>query len=282
MTGPSTAETASPAAATAGGAPEVALPPKPRPSVLVLVVWIGVVAFTVVSARTVGFSFAGIIEDLQRTNPVFEGLKDITWGEMLSERSRRAFVETLQLAVLGTTGGVLVALPLALWSTEVGNPYLVPRVLLRSFNNVVRAIPDLLWAGLFVLGVGIGALPGLLALFFFSLAVMVKLTADTLDGIDMGPVEAAFAGGASRTQMLRTAVVPQILPAFSSYALYDFELNLRASAVLGLVGAGGIGQRLDFFRNRQEWDKVWGLVFMFFLVVFVVERISVSIRRRLV
>ena len=77
-------------------------------------------------------------------------------------------------------------------------------------------------------------------------------------------------------------MVPQILPAFSSYALYDFELNLRASAVLGLVGAGGIGQRLDFFRNRVEWEKVWGLVFMFFLVVFVVERISVSIRRRLV
>lgn len=262
--------------------PSVELPRRPPRSVLAIVGWIGVVVFTVLTARRVEFSFAGIIEDLQRPNPVFDGLVDATWGEMFSARSRRAFLETLQLAVLGTTAGVLVALPLALWSTEVGNPYRIPRILLRSFNNVVRAIPDLLWAGLFVLGVGIGALPGLLALFFFSLAVMVKLTADTLDGIDMGPVEAAHATGASRTQMLRTAVVPQILPAFSSYALYDFELNLRASAVLGLVGAGGIGQRLDFFRNRGEWDKVWGLVFMFFLVVFVVERISVSIRRRLV
>jgi phosphonate transport system permease protein len=155
-------------------------------------------------------------------------------------------------------------------------------VILRSISNVIRAIPDLLWAGLFVLGVGIGALPGLLALFFFSLAVMVKLTADTLDGIDMGPVEAAEAAGASHAQMLRTAVVPQILPAFSSYALYDFELNLRASAVLGLVGAGGIGNRLDFFRNRGQWDKLWGLVFMFFLVVMVVEWVSVRIRRKLV
>lgn len=262
--------------------PRVALPPRPRPSLLMVALWVGIVVFTVLSARRVGFSFAGIIEDLQRPNPVFDGLLDATWGEMFSERSRRAFLETLQLAILATTGGVIVSLPLALWSTEVGNPYLVPRVLLRSFNNVVRAIPDLLWAGLFVLGVGIGALSGLLALFFFSLAVMVKLTADTLDGIDMGPVEAAHAAGASRTQMLRTAVVPQILPAFSSYALYDFELNLRASAVLGLVGAGGIGQRLDFFRNRGQWDKVWGLVFMFFVVVFVVERVSVSIRRRLV
>jgi phosphonate transport system permease protein len=260
----------------------VRLPPKPRPSPYAIALSVAAVVFTVVTARRVGFSLDGIIEDLQRPNPVFDGLLDTTWGEMFSDRSRGYFVETLQLAALGTTAGVIVALPLALWSTEVGNPYVVPRVMLRSFNNVVRAIPDLLWAGLFVLGVGIGALPGLLALFFFSLAVMVKLTADTLDGIDAGPIEAAHAAGASHTQMLRSAVVPQILPAFSSYALYDFELNLRASAVLGLVGAGGIGERLDFFRNRGQWDKLWGLVFMFFLVVFVVERISVSIRRRLV
>ena len=265
-----------------GSAGPVELPPKPRPSPYVLALWAVAVVFTVFAARRVGFSLSGIIEDIQRPNPVFDGLLDTTWGEMFSERSRKAFIETLQLAVLGTTAGVITALPLALWSTEVGNPYVVPRVILRSFNNVVRAIPDLLWAGLFVLGVGIGALPGLLALYFFSLAVMVKLTADTLDGIDMGPVEAANATGASHNRMLRTAVVPQILPAFSSYALYDFELNLRASAVLGLVGAGGIGQRIDFFRNRGQWDKVWGLVVMFFLVVFVVERISVSIRRRLV
>ncbi len=258
------------------------LPPKPKPSVFAVAVWAAVIVFTVITARRVGFSLSGIIENLQRPNPVFDGLLHIRWGEMFSTRSRSAFLETLQLAVLGTTAGVIVSLPLALWSTEIGNPYLIPRILLRSFNNVVRSIPDLLWAGLFVLGVGIGALPGLLALFFFSLAVMVKLTADTLDGIDMGPIEAAKAGGASHTQMLRTAVVPQILPAFSSYALYDFELNLRASAVLGLVGAGGIGERIDFFRNRGQWDKLWGLVFMFFLVVFVVEWVSVRIRRRLV
>lgn len=260
----------------------VDLPPRPKPSPWMIGLGIGLIIFTIVCGRTVGFSVSGLIENLQRTNPVADGLLHTRLDEMFSERSRKAFVETLQMAVLGTTGGVIVSMPLALWATEVGNPYRVPRLLLRSFNNVVRAIPDLLWAGLFVLGVGIGALSGLLALFFFSLAVMVKLTADTVDGIDMGPIEAANAAGASHTQMLRTAVVPQILPAFSSYALYDFELNLRASAILGLVGAGGIGQRLDFFRNRGDWDKLWGLVVMFFLVVFVVERISVSIRRRLV
>lgn len=261
---------------------QLQLPSKPKPSPFAIGVWALVIVFTIVSARRVGFSFTGVIEDLQRSNPVFDGLLNTRWGEMFSSRSRAAFLQTLQMAVLGTTGGVIVSLPLALWSTEVGNPYVVPRLILRSINNVIRSIPDLVWAGLFVLGTGIGALSGVLALFFFSIAVMVKLTADTLDGLDMGPVEAANAAGASHTQMLRTAIVPQILPAFSSYALYDLELNLRASAVLGLVGAGGIGTRLAFFQNRGQWDKLWGLVVMFFLVVFVVEYVSVRIRRRLV
>jgi phosphonate transport system permease protein len=171
---------------------------------------------------------------------------------------------------------------LALWSTRVGNPIGWLRAIVRVFNGVVRAIPDLLWALLFVTAVGIGALSGLLALFFFSLAVTTKLTSDTLDGIDIGPVEAADAAGARHTQMLRTAIVPQILPAYSSFVLYNFELNLRASAVLGLVGAGGIGTRIEFYRTRGEWSEMWGIVFLFFLVVFVVERVSVSMRRRLV
>ena len=149
------------------------------------------------------------------------------------------------------------------------------------FNSVVRAIPDLMWAGLFVLGVGIGKLSGLLALFFFSIAVITKLLSDTVDGIDMGPVEAARAAGASQIQVLRTAVVPQILPAFASFALYDFEINLRASAILGFVGAGGIGLTLNYFKTEGKWDRLWGLVVMFFIVVFLIERLSVSIRRRL-
>jgi phosphonate transport system permease protein len=264
----------------------VELPARPRRSRFAVGLGVAVVALTVAAAVRIEFSLTGLIDGLGRNNPVAQGLTKIEWGEMFSQRSRSAFLETLQLAIMGTTGGVLLALPLALWATEIGNPYRIPRMILRGFNNVIRAIPDLLWAGLFVLGVGIGALPGLLALIFFSLAVVSKLTADVLDGIDQGPIEAANAAGARHTQMLRTAVVPQILPAYASFSLYAFELNLRASAVLGFVGAGGIGTRIDYFRNRGEigngWGHMWGIVFMFFLIVFLVERLSVALRRRLV
>ena len=258
------------------------LPDKPRPSWFAVGGGLAAVVMTVITARAVGFSFSGVLDNLGRRNLAIEGLSELDWGQIWSRRSRSAFVETLQLAVLGTVTGSFASLPLALWSTPYGNPNTALRFVVRSFNNVIRSIPDLLWALIFVTAVGIGALPGLLALFFFSLAVTTKLTSDTLDGIDMGPVEAADASGAGLTQMLRTAVVPQILPAYSSFVLYNFELNLRASAVLGLVGAGGIGARIEFFRGRGEWDKLWGLVVMFFLVVFVVERFSITLRRRLV
>ena len=258
------------------------LPAKPAPSVFAVGTAIGAIVLTIVCARSVGFSLNEIVTNFTRKNSVVEGLLNPDWGQIWSRRSRSAFVETLQLAVLGTATGATAALPLALWSTTFGNPNRWLRLIVRSFNNVIRSIPDLLWALLFVTAVGIGALSGLLALFFFSLAVTTKLTSDTLDGIDMGPIEAANAAGANLNQMLRTAVVPQILPSYTSFVLYNFELNLRASAVLGLVGAGGIGARIEFFRGRGDWEKLWGLVVMFFLVVFVVERISVTLRRRLV
>jgi len=270
-----------PDAATSEG-PVPMLPPKPGPSWFAIGGTIGAILMTVVTARSVGFSFSDVWSNLSRQNSVIEGAVNPDWSQIWSDRSRSAFIETLQLAVLGTVVGATLALPLALWTTTFGNPNRFLRTIVRSFNNVIRSIPDLLWALIFVTSVGIGALSGLLALIFFSLAVTTKLTSDILDGIDMGPVEAANASGAGLNQMLRTAVVPQILPSYASFVLYNFELNLRASAVLGLVGAGGIGARIEFFRGRGQWEELWGLVFMFFLVVLVVERISVSLRRRLV
>lgn len=258
------------------------LPAKPGPSAFAVGGTVLAVVMTVVTARNVGFSLGEIWTNLGRSNAVVRGLLDPDWGQIWSDRSRSAFLETLQLAVLGTATGALAALPLALWSTPFGNPNRPLRWAVRTSNSVIRAIPDLLWALLFVAAVGVGVLPGLLALFFFSLAVTTKLTADTVEAIDHGPIEAAHATGATLTQMLRTAVVPQILPAYSSFVLYNFELNLRASAVLGLVGAGGIGARIEFFRGTGSWEELWGLVFMFFLVVLVVERVSVAFRRRLV
>ncbi|MEM9131894.1 MAG: ABC transporter permease subunit [Actinomycetota bacterium] len=263
-------------------APVDRLPPRPPPGRFAIGSAIGAAVLTVLTANAVDFSLTGLVTDLTRPNSVIDGLLSPDWTQIWSRRSRSAFIETLQLAVLGTTGGAIVALVLALYATDYGAPNRTVKYVLRLVNAVIRSLPDLLWALLFVSAVGVGALSGLLALFFFSIAVISKLTADTLDGLDRAPIEAAVASGATTTEMLRTAVLPQILPSYVSFVLYGLEINLRASAVIGLVGAGGIGERIQFFQGRGEWDKLWGLVILFFLVVFVVERVSIFLRRRLV
>jgi phosphonate transport system permease protein len=265
---------------------ESSRPAKPRPRLFPIAVAFVAIALTVVTAWDweygTGFSIREIFVRLRARNPVISAIPDTNLDQLFSPRLRRAFVETLRLAIVSTVAGAIVALPMALWSTRFGAPTRVVRVVVRGVANVIRAFPDVLWAMLFVAAVGIGVLPGLLALFFFTIAVVVKLTADTLDGIDTGPIEAADASGAGHSQMLRTAAVPQILPAYTSFVLYAFELNLRASAVIGLVGAGGIGEWIKFYSSLDRWEAVWGIVVMFVIIVFVVDQLSAWLRRRLV
>lgn len=263
-----------------------ARPHKPGPGAFgtgLAVVGIAMTAVTAWNWRFgTGFSIIDLFRKFGNENDAIAAIPHAELGEFKSERSLAAFFDTLRLAIVSSVAGAIVARPIAMWSTPFGAPNRVARVVTRTIANVVRSFPDVLWALLFVAAVGVGVLPGLLALFFFNIAVITKLTADTLDGIDMGPLEAADASGASRAQTLRTAVVPQILPAYASYCLYAFELNLRASVVLGFVGAGGIGQRIQFFQSQFNYEKLWGLVAMFVVVVFVVDRISTYLRRRLV
>lgn len=257
-------------------------PEKPPPSAFAFGLAVVAVILTVLTVWTTEFSLAGVLEDLTRRNSSVEGLLSPDWSQVTNDRTLDNFVETLRMAIVGTVLGGFTALPLALVNSPVGAPNEPVRVIAKTYADVIRAIPDVLWALLFVAMVGIGALSGLLALTFFCMAVVTKLTSDMLDGLDPGPIEAADAVGASHTQMLRTAIVPQVLPAYSSFLLYGFELNLRASAVLGFVGAGGIGGRIDFYRGRGEWSEVWGIIILFFIVTFLVERFSVTLRRRLV
>lgn len=257
-------------------------PRKPRPGSFGFGIGVAAVAITVLAVRATEFSVIEIFDTIGNKNPVLQALPHAELSQIFSPRSRTAFLETLRVAVLASIAGSIVSLPLALLSTRFGAPWLPLRAFVRLVSGIIRAIPELLWAMLFVAGVSFGALPGLLALFMFTIAVVTKLTADTLDGIDTGPLEAADAAGAGRAQMLRTAVLPQILPAYSSFVLYAFELNIRASAVLGFIGAGGIGTRIQFFQGQNDWERMWGITVMFIAVVFVIDRISTLLRRRLV
>jgi phosphonate transport system permease protein len=152
----------------------------------------------------------------------------------------------------------------------------------RSLLNVIRAIPDILYALIFVAAVGVGPLPGVLALVVFNIAIVAKLLSETVDGVDTGPTEAARASGGNRMQVTRWAVLPQVLPHYVAYSLYTFELNIRASTVLGIVGAGGIGRTLLAQYKLFNWSNVSVMVIELFVFVLAIELVSIWLRRRLV
>jgi phosphonate transport system permease protein len=191
-------------------------------------------------------------------------------------------LETFRMAVLASVIGCGVALPVAFLASRVTAPNLAAYFGDRAILSVVRAIPDFLYALIFVAAAGIGPLPGIAALVFFNIGVVAKLLSETVDGVDVGPIEASRASGAARMQTVRWAVLPQVLPNYVAYSLYTFELNIRASTVLGIVGAGGIGRLLLREYKFFNWSNVSVIIVELFVFVFVIELVSVSLRRRLV
>jgi phosphonate transport system permease protein len=121
-----------------------------------------------------------------------------------------------------------------------------------------------------------------MALIFFNIGVVAKLLSETVDGVDTGPIEAVDAGGSSRSQMVRWAVLPLVLPELVGFWLYRFEINIRAGAVLGVVGAGGIGFLLRIQYGFWKWENVAVIIIELFFIVVIIELVSIRLRRRLV
>ena len=193
-----------------------------------------------------------------------------------------ALLETFQIAIVGATVGCALAAPLSFMASSATAPNSTVYWVSKGFMNLVRTIPDLFWAVFFATAVGFGKpFAGALAMVMFSLAIMAKLLSETVDAIDPGPLEAARAAGATHWQVISTAAFPQVLPNFIAYGLYVFELNIRASVVIGFVGAGGIGRLLDERRQFFQWDQVMAIVMVIFAAVLVIEAISIYARRRI-
>jgi phosphonate transport system permease protein len=273
-------------------APRGRRPAKPRAS---LVVPIGLVGFLVVTWASlsaefgIGLDLGDLIADITRgagilvsgdDNPAKRGLLVPNW-EFLP-RTLEPMLETFRMAIVASAIGCAVALPVAFGVSRVTAPNRPALIVGRSVLSVIRAIPDILYALVFVASVGIGPLAGIVALVLFNVGVVAKLLSETVDGIDVGPIEAARAGGANRSQTVRWAVLPQVLPNYVAYSLYTFELNIRASTVIGVVGAGGIGNLLFTQYRFFNWSNVSMIVVELFVLVMLIEFLSIGLRRRLV
>ncbi len=228
----------------------------------------------------IDFDLVELFASLGRANRILSDAFPPNWGFL--GQTLRPLVETFQMAVIATVIGCGIGLPVAMLASRVSAPNGLVLWLDRSVLAVVRAVPDIMYALIFVSALSVGPLPGVLALILFNIGVIGKLLSETIDGIDPGPIEAATAAGGSRLLVNRWAVLPQVLPNYVAYVLYTFELNIRASAVIGLVGAGGLGQLLQTQRRFFNYDNQLTIIVELFVLVVVIEMISVWLRRRLV
>ncbi|GGG61593.1 phosphonate ABC transporter, permease protein PhnE [Paenibacillus radicis (ex Gao et al. 2016)] len=197
------------------------------------------------------------------------------------EKITDAMLETIRMALIGTTAGAILAVPIALLcaSNMVGSAWIFYPI--RLLLNLIRTIPDLLLAALFVAIFGLGPLPGIFALTVFSIGLIAKLTYEALETIDQGPLEAMTSVGANRMQKIIFGVIPQIQAHFMSYTLYTFEINIRAAAILGLVGAGGIGHYYEVTLGFFEYDKTSTIIIFTLAIVLIIDYTSTKLREKL-
>ncbi|MEX0694634.1 MAG: phosphonate ABC transporter, permease protein PhnE [Rhodospirillales bacterium] len=192
-------------------------------------------------------------------------------------------IETLLIACFGTFLGLILCIPAAWFGAMNITPYKpVTYPLARLMMTLSRSIHEIVWALFFVSVVGLGAMAGVLAIAVRSVGFIAKMTAEAIEDIDYGPVEAIRAVGGSPFQVILYAILPQVLPQIVSVVIFEWEINIRRSAVLGLVGAGGLG--LVFFRqmNTYNYHGVTTVILAILLIIIVGEVVSYFIRRRLI
>jgi phosphonate transport system permease protein len=206
-------------------------------------------------------------------------------------------LQTVQISVMGTLIAVAIGLPLGLLATStlmwrgvlheqsvqarrwtIGLPvYVVARALLSVF----RSIPEYVWAFMFVRAVGLGPFPGVLAIGVAYGGMLGKVYSEILETVDPRPLETLRSAGASRLGVILYGLVPQALPAFTSYTLYRWECAIRASAILGFVGAGGLGQQIELTMRMFQFDELLTLLGALFVLVALVDFVSGRLRARL-
>jgi phosphonate transport system permease protein len=213
--------------------------------------------------------FHGMVDIVRRSMPPdFSQLPDAAWPAL----------ETIDIGLFGTIAGIILALPLSVLAAVNVSPAKWLYYLSRGLIGFTRAVPDLVWALLFVTAVGLGPFPGGLALAVHSIGMLGRLFAETIENMDMAPIDALSLTGASRTQVFTHGVLPTVLPALAGIGLYRLDENIRSSLVLGFVGAGGIGFQLLTAMNLFQYREVSLLLIVVFVIVFVTERLSAVCR----
>lgn len=191
-------------------------------------------------------------------------------------------LETIEMTVLATAIAIVISLPLGILAARNATPHVVVYRLTRDLLSLMRALPELVWALVFVSAVGLGPLPGVMALAFVTVGFMGKFFAESIEVVDHKAVEGVRAHGAGWFQVRLFAMLPQALPDFVGTVMYILDHNLRAATILGLVGAGGIGYDLVMSMRLFQYERLLLIALSIYLVVTVLDRASDSLRSRII
>lgn len=245
-------------------------------SYAVIATFLAVVGATVVDLE---IDFAQLITD------TFKYLTDVVGRMMPPDFSKfdalaLSMLETIEIALLGTLLAIILSIPVGLFSARNLAPNYFVFIIARTITVFFRAIPEFIMAMILVIAIGFGAMPAVIALGFHTMGFLAKFYAEAIEQINDGPVQALKASGASRTQVLAFAIVPQIMPSFVGNNLYIFDRNIRMATMLGIVGAGGIGYELQSAFRMFEYQRVSAIIALIFATIFVIDMISSYIRSK--
>mgnify|MGYP000936345524 CR=1 FL=1 len=252
------------------------IPPKPMSPYIIIALIISAFYFIEVT----GFDLILVIRRFDQLVPIMGRIfnPDLGYASNVVD----PIFDTIQMSFLGTFMGVIFAMPVAFFaSSNINkNKFLVgaTKVILVFF----RTYPIVVYAMILVLLFRYGTFAGTIALTIFTFSIVSKMLYEHIETIDLGAFEAMQATGSSILKSFITAILPEILPAYYSIALYSFEINIRHAAVLGYVNAGGIGMVMNDTMSLNQWEKLGTILIALFIVVFIIEYISKTIRKRLV
>lgn len=189
-------------------------------------------------------------------------------------------VDSLAMSVAGTALSVLFSLPVALLAARTTTPGPAVYHAARALLNILRSVPELILGIIFVAAVGFGALPGVLALGLHSIGMVGKFFAESIEHVDQGPIEAVRSTGATPLQVILHGVLPQVLPQIADTTIYRWEYNFRASTVMGMVGAGGIGFQLMASLRLMQYQEVSAILILILVMVTLVDGLGAVLRKK--
>jgi len=244
---------------------------------LQLTLWVGFGLLVTWSIKWLEFDFNILFKSGPRFSDFFLRLNPPDWS--VSGLIVNSMMETLMIALAGTVLAIIFSLPLGLLASSNVTPNWIHHPV-KWFLGVMRSIPLIVVAIVFVIAVGLGPFPGVLAIAFHSIGMLGKFYAEEFETANRGIINAVEGTGATWTQTLRFGLFPQCIPQILSFSLYRFEMNFRDATVLGLVGAGGIGYYINLYVRGFQYNKVAVLLIVIVMVVTVLDQITFWILKR--